>query len=280
MRNGLRGATASAFGWPVARVAEPSGDAPSAGRMRRARPRVSGALVEAGLRVARALIGVGSRSKYGVVGKRPRLRFASALVAAESPSRYGVAGKLAGLRVAGALVAAGLLSVAVQAQEGASPSGLGRPPTAAERADRIVGPDGADLPEGSGNAAEGAMVFARRGCSNCHGPTGEEGPSIALVGGDVTTRTNYWPIRHWPFAPGIWDYIRRVMPYDRPGILTDDEAYAVTAYLLYRNDIISEEAVMDAETLPRVRMPRRDDYVMPGTWTPETRRGFRIEPDR
>ena len=68
----------------------------------------------------------------------------------------------------------------------------------------------------SGNAAEGAM-FARRGCSTCHGPTGEEGPSIALVGGDVTTFTNYWPIRHWPFAPSIWDYIRRVMPYDRPG---------------------------------------------------------------
>ena len=184
------------------------------------------------------------------------------------------------LQLAGALVAAGLLSAAVQAQEAAAPSGLGRPPSAAERADRIVGPDGGDLPEGSGNAAEGAMVFARRGCSNCHGPTGEEGPSIALVGGDVTTRTNYWPIRHWPFAPGIWDYVRRVMPYDRPGILSDDEAYAVTAYLLYRNDIISEEAVLDADTLPQIRMPRRDDYVMPGTWTPETRRGFRIDPDR
>ena len=184
------------------------------------------------------------------------------------------------LRFAIALVAAGLFGGAAHAQQEASPSGLGRPPTAAEMSDRIVGPDGADLPEGSGNAAEGAMVFARRGCSTCHGPTGEEGPSIALVGGDVTTRTNYWPIRHWPFAPSIWDYIRRVMPYDRPGILTDGEAYAVTAYLLYRNDIISEEDVMDAQTLPQVRMPRRDDYVMPGTWTPDTRRGFPIEPDR
>ncbi len=183
------------------------------------------------------------------------------------------------LRIAGALVAAGVSAAAAQAQE-AAPSGLGRPPTAAELGDRIVGPDGADLPEGSGNAAEGAMVFARRGCPTCHGPTGDEGPSIALVGGDVTTRTNYWPIRHWPFAPSIWDYIRRVMPYDRPGILTDDEAYAVTAYLLYRNDIISEEDVMDAQTLPQVRMPRRGDYVMPGTWTPETRRGFRIESGR
>ena len=160
------------------------------------------------------------------------------------------------------------------AQESHSPSGLGRPLTAAEERDRIVGPDGADLPPGSGNAAEGAIVFERRGCSICHGPTGEEGPSISLVGGDVTTRTNYWPIRHWPFAPSIWDYIRRVMPYDRPGILSDDETYAVTAYLLYRNDIISEEAVMDAESLPRIRMPSRDDYVMPGPWTPETRRGF------
>ena len=159
-------------------------------------------------------------------------------------------------------------------QESHSPSGLGRPLTAAEERDRIIGPDGADLPPGSGNAAEGAIVFERRGCSICHGPTGEEGPSISLVGGDVTTRTNYWPIRHWPFAPSIWDYIRRVMPYDRPGILSDDETYAVTAYLLYRNDIISEEAVMDAESLPRIRMPSHGDYVMPGTWTPETRRGF------
>ena len=184
------------------------------------------------------------------------------------------------LGVAGALVAAGVLAAAAQAQEAGSPSGLGRAPTAAEFADRIIGPDGADLPEGGGNAAEGALVFARRGCSTCHGPTGEEGPSIALVGGDVTTRTNYWPIRHWPFAPSVWDYVRRVMPYDRPGILTDAEAYAVTAFLLYRNGIISEEDVMDAQTLPQVRMPRRDDYVMPGAWTPETRRGFRIESDR
>ena len=183
------------------------------------------------------------------------------------------------LCVAGALVAAGLFGGAAHAQQEASPSGLGRPPTAAEMSDRIVGPDGADLPEGSGTAAEGAMVFARRGCSTCHGPTGEEGPSIALVGGDVSTRTNYWPIRHWPFATSIWDYVRRVMPYDRPGILSDDEAYAVPAYLLHRNGIIAEEAVMDAERLRRVRMPRRDDYVMPGTWTPETRRGFRVEPD-
>ena len=183
------------------------------------------------------------------------------------------------MRSAGALFAgAVLLGATLQAQEAGSPSGLGRPLTEAELHDPLVGPDGEDLPPGSGTVAEGERVFARRGCANCHGPTAEEGPSIPLVGGDVTTRSNYWPIRHWPFAPSIWDYIRRVMPYDRPGILSDDEAYAVTAYILYRNDIISEEAVLDAESLPRIRMPSRDDYVMPGTWTPETRRGFRIEP--
>ena len=184
------------------------------------------------------------------------------------------------VRGACALLAAALASGgALQAQDSASPSGLGRPLTEAEQHDRIVGPEGADLPPGSGTAAEGEMVFARRGCANCHGPTGLEGPSIALVGGDITTRSNYFPIRHWPFAPSIWDYIRRVMPYDRPGILSDDETYAVTAWLLYRNGIIQQEEVMTAETLAEVRMPGRDDYQQPGTWTPETRRGFRLLPE-
>ena len=180
----------------------------------------------------------------------------------------------ASVLLAGVLLAGG----ALQAQE-AAPSGLGRPPTAAEQRDRIVGPDGADLPPGSGTAAEGEMVFSRRGCAICHGPTGTEGPSIALVGGDVTTRSNYFPIRYWPFAPSVWDYIRRVMPYDRPGILGDDETYAVTAYLLYRNGIIGSEDVLTADTLPAVRMPHRDDYRPPPAWTPDTPRGFRIVPE-
>ena len=184
------------------------------------------------------------------------------------------------VRLAGGLAAALVLQGAVlQAQGPASPSGLGRPPTEAELHDPLVGPDGEDLPPGSGSVAGGEQVFARRGCANCHGPTAEEGPSIPLVGGDVTTRSNYWPIRHWPFAPSIWDYIRRVMPYDRPGILTVDETYALTAFLLYRNGIIGEEDVMTADTLPEVRMPRRDDYRMPPAWTPDTRRGFQIVTD-
>ena len=164
------------------------------------------------------------------------------------------------------------------AQDTAGPSGLGRPPTDAEKLDILVAPDGANLPEGSGTASDGAMVFERRGCPTCHGPTGTEGPSISLVGGQVTTFSNYWPIVHWPFAPSIWDYIRRVMPYDRPGILTVDEVYAVTAFLLHQNGIIEEDEVMTAESLPLVEMPHVDDYVRPDTWTPEKPRGFQIPP--
>ena len=182
--------------------------------------------------------------------------------------------------VALALAAAISAGAVVLAQAAAAPSGLGRPPTAAELRDGLVGPDGEDLPEGSGTAAEGEVVFTRRGCTTCHGPTGTEGPALALVGGQVSTFTNYWPISHWPFAPSIWDYIRRVMPYDKPGILTVDEAYAVTAFLLYRNGIIGEDDVMDAGSLPMVEMPHRDDYAVPAPWTPDTRRGFEILPAR
>ena len=178
------------------------------------------------------------------------------------------------------LAAAMLPAAVVLAQETFSPSGLGRAPTAAELRDRLVGPDGLELPEGSGTAEQGVMVFARRGCVVCHGPTGSEGPAVSLVGGEVTSRTNYWPIVHWPFAPSIWDFIHRVMPYDRPGTLTVDEVYAVTAYLLHRNGIIEEADVMDAQSLPMVQMPHRADYQRPEQWTPETPRGFEIIPAR
>ena len=140
---------------------------------------------------------------------------------------------------------------AIVLAQDASPSGLGRPPTEAELRDNLVGPDGADLPWG--------MAPQRRGrlCSS----------------GD-------WPISHWPFAPSVWDYIHRVVPYDRPGILTIDETYAVTAFLLFRNGIIDEGDVMDADSLPMVEMPHRNDYVAPEPGTPDTRRGFAITPVR
>jgi cytochrome c len=179
------------------------------------------------------------------------------------------------------------LSIAVFAQRGVeaqspSPSGLGRAPTQAElRAwDLSIGPDGAELPPGSGTAAQGAVVFTQRGCAACHGPTGVEGPGPELIGGKVTLSTNYFPIRYWPFAPTIWDYIKRAMPYDKPGQLTNDEVYALMAFLLYKNDISKESDVMDARTLAKIQMPHRADYKgpSPANWTPDTPRGFKIQP--
>jgi cytochrome c len=169
-----------------------------------------------------------------------------------------------------------------QKPEQRGPSGLGRPPTQAEvRAwDLSISPDGTELPPGSGNATTGAVVFTQRGCAACHGPTGKEGPGPVLVGGEATLRTNYFPIKYWPYAPPIWDFINRAMPYDKPGVLTPDEVYSLLAYLLYKNDIIKEGDVMDARTLAKVQMPHRADYKgpSPSTWTPGTPRGFKILP--
>jgi hypothetical protein len=168
------------------------------------------------------------------------------------------------------------------AQPQRGPSGLGRPPTQAELRtwDLSISPDGTELPPGSGNATTGALVFTQRGCAACHGPTGKEGPGPVLVGGEATLSTNYFPIRYWPYAPPIWDFINRAMPYDKPGVLTPDEVYALMAYLLYKNDIIKESDVMDARSLAKVQMPHRAAYKgpSPATWTPSTPRGFKILP--
>ena len=101
-------------------------------------------------------------------------------------------------------------------------------------------------------------------CAGCHGPTGIEGPSDRLVGGQQTLQTPK-PVKtigsYWPYATTLYDYIRRAMPFDAPQSLTADDIYAVTAWLLYRNGIIGEEAVMDARTLPAVQMPNRQGFL-------------------
>jgi hypothetical protein len=182
--------------------------------------------------------------------------------------------------LAAALMLLGVVVAAQPQQQSPSPSGLGRAPTQAELRswDLSIGPDGAELPPGSGNPAQGEVVFMQRGCASCHGPTGTEGPAPVLVGAKPTMSTNYFPIEYWPFAPSIWDYINRAMPYDRPGNLTANEVYAVMAFLLNRNGIIRDGDVMDASSLRNVRMPHRADYKGPSPWTPDTRRGFAIRP--
>jgi cytochrome c553 len=163
--------------------------------------------------------------------------------------------------------------------------GLGRPATAAEIAavDRDVTPDGHGLPPGKGTPTQGAAVFAAK-CAACHGPAGEgqvgappAGYAAApkLVGRDprdgfpfgqdpklVKTVGNYWP-----YATTVFDYVRRAMPVTAPGTLTNDETYAVVAYLLAQNEIIDRNAVLDSATLAAVKMPARDKFV------PDDRKG-------
>lgn len=143
---------------------------------------------------------------------------------------------------------------------------IGRTPTADEvRAwDIAVGPEGKELPPGSGTAKDGAKIFAQK-CVACHGPTLEGtrfGP--ALVGGEGTLTTLH-PSRtigaYWPFATTIWDYIDRAMPRDRPRSLSADEVYSLTAFLLFRSGIVKEDAVIDAKTLPKIQMPNRNNFI-------------------
>ena len=144
--------------------------------------------------------------------------------------------------------------------------GVGRPPTPEEvpRAwELTIPPDGQGLPPGSGTAALGQAVFAAR-CAACHGATGEDSNFSRLVGGQGTLATDK-PIQtigsFWQYPTTLWGYIRRAQPFDNPGSLTADQVYAVTAYLLHRNGIIGEQEVMDATTLPLVKMPNRGGFV-------------------
>jgi len=169
-----------------------------------------------------------------------------------------------------------LMGVSALAQ---SPTyGVGRTPSAEEiRAwDISVGPTGAELPPGRGTAKDGAQVYVRKGCAGCHGATGTEGRAPNLKGKadpnvDTWKRGRILPIRS-PFATTVWDYINRAMPLNREGTLTTDEVYALTAFLLYINSVIPEEEILDAQSLPKVKMPIGDGFASLPQWKPKTRR--------
>jgi cytochrome c len=144
--------------------------------------------------------------------------------------------------------------------------GMGRTPTAEElsKVGFATGPDGAGLPAGSGTAAKGSEVYARR-CAGCHGAKLEgtkNGPELAGGKGTLLSKD---PVRtvgsFWPYAPPIFDYIKRAMPPGGGGTLSNDEAYSLTALVLARNELIAEDAVIDAQSLPKVKMPNRDGFV-------------------
>jgi cytochrome c len=162
----------------------------------------------------------------------------------------------------GLVMTAAVWAATVSAQE--SP-GLGVPATADEIAswDISIGPDGTGLPPGSGTARAGEQIYAVK-CIACHGEKGAGQPNDVLVGGHGTLR-DAAPVRtigsYWPYATTLFDYIRRAMPYVQTQSLSNDEAYALTAYLLFLNGIIEENEVIDARTLPAVAMPNRDNFV-------------------
>jgi cytochrome c len=169
------------------------------------------------------------------------------------------------------------LGTSVLAQSSAT-YGVGRTPTAEElRAlDISIGPDGAELPPGRGTAKEGAQLYVQKACSTCHGATGLEGraPNLKSKSGpEVETweRGRILPVRA-PYATTVWDYINRAMPLGREGSLTPDEVYSLTAYLLSINQVIPEDLVLDAQSLPKVKMPIGDNYASLPDWKPKTRR--------
>jgi S-disulfanyl-L-cysteine oxidoreductase SoxD len=143
--------------------------------------------------------------------------------------------------------------------------GVGRAPTVEEVKawDLTIPSDGQGLPPGRGTAAQGKPIYVER-CASCHGENGEDRKYSRLVGGRGSLVTSE-PVRtigsFWPYATTLWSYLRRSQPFDEPGSLTPDEVYAVTAYLLHLNGIIKEDDVVDATTLPRIRMPNRDGFV-------------------
>jgi mono/diheme cytochrome c family protein len=168
---------------------------------------------------------------------------------------------LAALAVAGAAFA--------QSPSPRSP-GLGKPITEADvkQWDIAVLPDGSNLPPGSGSPAEGAKVYAEK-CVACHAEGGKGGGAPGagpLVGGAPLTdgiETAKTIKTYYAYPTTVFDYVRRAMPYPAPRSLSDTEVYALTAYILALNNLIGENDRMDAKTLPQVKMPNRDNFILP-----------------
>ena len=169
-----------------------------------------------------------------------------------------------------AIAAASTLAVA-QSKPAAKPLGIGRAasPDEIKKLDIDVMPDGRGLPDGKGTAAEGAKVYASK-CASCHGATGQGGSADRLVdresGKNWDFATNPKLVKtvgnYWPYATTLFDYTQRAMPFMQPGTLTPDETYSLVAYILALNKIVPDDAVMDRASLPNVKMPSRDKFVI------------------
>src|SRR5712691_6295277 len=154
--------------------------------------------------------------------------------------------------------------------------GLGRTPTAEEIRvwDISISPEGKELPPGHGTAKEGAQLYVQKGCAGCHGRAGSGAQAPTLIRSNGTTTSSMPCLApcvndanvmalHAPFATVMWDYINRGMPLGKEGTLKPDEVYALTAFLLYKNAVIQEDDVMDAQSLAKVAMPNRQGFALP-----------------
>src|SRR5206468_4178917 len=167
--------------------------------------------------------------------------------------------------------AAAALAACATPQRAGTPSPKFGEPVAAQQLagfDISIPPSGAGLPAGSGTARDGLKVYEQH-CLACHGAKGLGKPADALAGGvgSLATKT---PVRtvgsYWPYSTTLFDYVRRAMPLNNPLSLTDDEVYAVSAYVLFLNGVVSEDAVMNAQSLPQVKMPNREGFI--SDWPP------------
>jgi S-disulfanyl-L-cysteine oxidoreductase SoxD len=165
-----------------------------------------------------------------------------------------------------------VMGILMNAAFAAGPN-LGKPISAADAAgwDIDVEPSGAGLPPGSGTSDQGASIFVDQ-CAACHGEggrgastTSSGAPAAPPVVSDqkrvgindtTTTIANYWP-----YSTTLFDYIRRSMPWTSPRSLNDDQVYALTAYILAQNKLIDPNETINAQSLPKVRMPNRDGFI-------------------
>jgi S-disulfanyl-L-cysteine oxidoreductase SoxD len=164
--------------------------------------------------------------------------------------------------VVAASVAALALAAGAALAEG---PGLGKPITQSDLKpwDINILPDGTNLPPGIGKSADGAKIFAEK-CSVCHGDDGKGGFAARLVGGPPKASLDGGKTiaNFWPYSTTLFDFIRRAMPLTQPRSLTDQEVYALCAYLLAANKLIGENDEMNATTLPKVQMPNRDNFII------------------
>jgi cytochrome c len=169
-------------------------------------------------------------------------------------------------------IAVSVIAGGVAAAAQVAPPRLGRAATPEEvaKVDISIPPDGKGLPAGSGSVMQGEQIYAQK-CVVCHGEKGAGTPSGDRLSGGVGSLATSTYVKtvnsYWPYATTVFDYIRRAMPITNPQSLTNDEAYALTAYILSLDNVVPANTTLDAQSLPRVQMPNRNGFV---NWEPKT----------